>query len=101
MSAPLAVFTRGRIGQVGPPAEVYERPANAFVAGFVGVSNVLERGGRRLTVGPEKIRLPLHDDGADDRVVVVAVAVEGPSFTCDAVPLHISRGSRGTLGRST
>ena len=36
---------------------MYERPANAFVAGFVGVSNVVERGGRRLTVRPEKIRM--------------------------------------------
>ena len=42
MSDRLAVFNRGRIEQVGAPAEVYERPATAFVAGFVGVSNVLE-----------------------------------------------------------
>jgi putative spermidine/putrescine transport system ATP-binding protein len=57
MSDRLAVFDRGRIEQIGAPAEVYERPANAFVAGFVGVSNVVERGGRRLTVRPEKIRM--------------------------------------------
>src|SRR4026207_938634 len=37
-----AVFSRGKIEQVGSPAEVYERPATAFVAGFIGVSNVLE-----------------------------------------------------------
>jgi putative spermidine/putrescine transport system ATP-binding protein len=36
---------------------VYERPANAFVAGFVGVSNVVERDGRRFAVRPEKIRM--------------------------------------------
>ena len=48
MSDRLAVFNRGRIEQVGPPAEVYERPANEFVAGFVGVSNVLERDGPPL-----------------------------------------------------
>ena len=57
MSDRLAVFNRGRIEQVGPPAEVYEQPLNAFVAGFVGVSNLLERGGRRFTVRPEKVRL--------------------------------------------
>ena len=57
MSDRLAVFDRGRIEQIGTPVEVYERPANAFVAGFVGVSNVVERGGRRLTVRPEKIRM--------------------------------------------
>ena len=41
MSDRLAVFNRGRIEQVGTPAEVYERPATAFVAGFVGTSNLL------------------------------------------------------------
>jgi putative spermidine/putrescine transport system ATP-binding protein len=57
MSDRLAVFDRGRIEQIGAPAEVYERPANAFVAGFVGVSNVVERDGKRVTVRPEKIRM--------------------------------------------
>jgi putative spermidine/putrescine transport system ATP-binding protein len=57
MSDRLAVFNAGRIEQVGPPAEVYERPGSSFIAGFVGVSNILERGGRRFTVRPEKVRL--------------------------------------------
>jgi putative spermidine/putrescine transport system ATP-binding protein len=56
MSDRLAVFNEGRIEQVGAPAEVYERPASAFIAGFVGVSNLLERDGRRFTVRPEKVR---------------------------------------------
>ena len=57
MSDRLAVFNDGRIEQVGAPAEVYEHPASEFIAGFIGVSNVLERDGRRFTVRPEKIRL--------------------------------------------
>jgi putative spermidine/putrescine transport system ATP-binding protein len=57
MSDRLAVFNQGRIEQIGTPVDVYERPANEFVAGFIGVSNVLERGGRRFTIRPEKIRL--------------------------------------------
>jgi putative spermidine/putrescine transport system ATP-binding protein len=57
MSDRLAVFNDGRIEQIGAPAEVYERPATEFVAGFVGVSNVLERDGRRFTVRPEKIHM--------------------------------------------
>ncbi|HEY3051615.1 MAG TPA: ABC transporter ATP-binding protein [Gaiellaceae bacterium] len=71
MSDRLAVFDRGRIQQVGSPAEVYERPASAFVAGFVGVSNLLERNGRRFTVRPEKIRMtdagaaPVRGDHAE------------------------------------
>jgi putative spermidine/putrescine transport system ATP-binding protein len=64
MSDRLAVFNEGRIEQIGAPAEVYERPATEFVAGFVGVSNVLERNGRKFTVRPEKIRM--HFDEAGD-----------------------------------
>jgi putative spermidine/putrescine transport system ATP-binding protein len=57
MSDRLAVFNEGRIEQVGAPAEVYEHPGSEFIAGFVGVSNVLERDGRRFTIRPEKVRL--------------------------------------------
>jgi putative spermidine/putrescine transport system ATP-binding protein len=62
MSDRLAVFNQGRIEQLGTPAEVYERPQSAFVAGFVGVSNELERDGRHYAVRPEKIHL--SDAGA-------------------------------------
>jgi putative spermidine/putrescine transport system ATP-binding protein len=64
MSDRLAVFNEGRIEQLGTPAEVYERPETEFVAGFVGISNVLERNGRRFSVRPEKIQM--HFDGAGE-----------------------------------
>ncbi len=57
MSNRIAVFNAGRIEQVSPPVELYERPATEFVAGFVGVSNLLERDGSRFTIRPEKIQL--------------------------------------------
>jgi putative spermidine/putrescine transport system ATP-binding protein len=57
MSDHVAVFNDGRIEQVGAPADVYERPATEFVAGFVGTSNILERDGRRFSVRPERIQL--------------------------------------------
>jgi putative spermidine/putrescine transport system ATP-binding protein len=65
MSDRLAVFNAGRIEQVGTPADVYEHPANEFVAGFVGVSNVVERDGRRFTIRPEKVRLLEESERAD------------------------------------
>src|SRR5687767_4982376 len=43
MSDRIAVFNDGGIEQVGTPAEIYEAPANAFVANFVGTTNVVER----------------------------------------------------------
>jgi putative spermidine/putrescine transport system ATP-binding protein len=65
MSDRLAVFNHGRIEQVGSPAEVYERPATSFVAGFVGVSNLISGEAAEKVVGkaetftvrPEKIRI--------------------------------------------
>jgi putative spermidine/putrescine transport system ATP-binding protein len=57
MSDRIAVFNRGRIEQIGSPAEMYEHPTTRFVAGFIGTSNLLEREGRTFTVRPEKIRV--------------------------------------------
>jgi putative spermidine/putrescine transport system ATP-binding protein len=57
MSDRVAILRDGRIEQVGTPVEVYERPASDFVAGFIGVSNLIEREGRHVTVRPEKIRI--------------------------------------------
>jgi putative spermidine/putrescine transport system ATP-binding protein len=57
MSDRIAVMAHGRLEQVGTPAEVYEHPATEFVAGFVGTSNVIERGGRRFTIRPEKLHV--------------------------------------------
>ena len=69
MSDRLAVFNNGRIEQVGAPADVYERPATRFVAGFVGTSNLLTGEVAKAIVGeagtytvrPEKIRLTTPD----------------------------------------
>jgi putative spermidine/putrescine transport system ATP-binding protein len=57
MSDRIAVLNHGRIEQVGTPLEVYERPQSDFVAGFIGISNLIERDGRHMTVRPEKIQL--------------------------------------------
>jgi putative spermidine/putrescine transport system ATP-binding protein len=64
MSDRIAVFNDGLIEQVSPPVELYERPETEFVAGFVGVSNLLEREGSRFTIRPEKIQL-LEREGGD------------------------------------
>ncbi|MFL5674663.1 MAG: ABC transporter ATP-binding protein [Chloroflexota bacterium] len=80
MSDRLAVFNDGRIEQVGAPADVYERPATRFVAGFVGTSNLLTGAvaeaviGRvgTFTVRPEKIRIedPSVSAGADENTAL-------------------------------
>jgi putative spermidine/putrescine transport system ATP-binding protein len=65
MSDRIAVFNQGRIEQISPPVELYEHPATEFVAGFVGVSNLLERDGSRFTIRPEKIQLVDPDAAAN------------------------------------
>jgi len=75
MSDRLAVFDEGRIEQIGSPAEVYEHPETEFVAGFVGISNVLERDGRRITIRPEKIHI--SEDGAGEPGVIHEVVYVG------------------------
>ena len=53
MADEIAVMNRGRIEQLGPPQELYERPATAFVAGFLGISNLLQG----TVEGPGAVRL--------------------------------------------
>jgi putative spermidine/putrescine transport system ATP-binding protein len=69
MSDRIAVFNEGRIAQLGSPTEVYEHPATAFVAGFVGTSNLLSGEAAQAVLGrdgtwsvrPEKIRVIAAD----------------------------------------
>jgi len=81
MSDRIAVFNEGRIEQVSPPVELYEHPTTEFVAGFVGVSNLLERDGSRFTIRPEKIQLvdpPAAPNGLrTERGRIAAVAYAG------------------------
>jgi len=62
MSDRVAVMANGRIEQVGPPVDVYERPATEFVAGFIGISNLLTRDGVRFVVRPEKLHMLREND---------------------------------------
>ncbi|HWE59948.1 MAG TPA: ABC transporter ATP-binding protein [Solirubrobacteraceae bacterium] len=81
MSDRLAVMNNGRIEQLGTPVDVYEHPANEFVAGFIGVSNLLQRDGRRFTIRPEKVRLT--DPGAP----VAAGSHSEPGAVADVIYL--------------
>ena len=94
MSDRIAVFSDGRLEQVGSPGEIYERPANAFVAGFVGTSNLLERDGRRVTIRPEKIRLL---DAADDAPGSVAGAVAEVVYLGSVTRYVVELDEGGTL----
>jgi putative spermidine/putrescine transport system ATP-binding protein len=76
MSDRVAVMSNGRIEQVGPPVEIYERPATEFVAGFIGISNLLTRDGVRFVVRPEKLRMLLDEDVLEPGMTVEPGVVE-------------------------
>ena len=65
MSDRIAVFNQGKVEQIGTPSEIYEHPATPFVAGFVGVSNLVSGGvaeritgsSRTFSIRPEKIHM--------------------------------------------
>lgn len=72
MSDRVAVFDRGKIQQLDTPAAIYEKPASPFVAGFVGISNLisgaaaqtlLKKSGTWL-VRPEKIQIDAKKPGS-------------------------------------
>ena len=110
MSDRIAVMRQGKIDQLGAPEELYERPQTEFVAGFLGVSNLLDaevagkddrvaelrladgsvvrapsagvNGGGRVRIGvrPEKLRVLPIADGQTEPVPQDTNAIEGTVF---------------------
>ena len=74
MSDRLAVMAHGRIQQVGSPSEVYEEPSTAYVADFLGVSNLMSalgEGGGRIRLGDFHFRAARGDYAARGAVKIV------------------------------
>ena len=69
----VAVLQDGKLQQVGPPRELYERPANLFVAGFIGspAMNLLPQNGRVAGFRPEHVDIAGEGEGIPARVEVV------------------------------
>jgi len=74
MSDRIAVFNKGKIEQIGTPAEIYEYPTTPFVAGFVGISNLvtgevakrITNSDKKFSIRPEKIHLAEANIKVDD-----------------------------------
>ncbi|MFR3729779.1 ABC transporter ATP-binding protein [Lacrimispora sp.] len=68
----IAVLNRGTIEQIGQPTEIYDSPANRFVAGFIGEMNFMEAEGRTVAVRPEDVMLsPCQPEESDYRVIQI------------------------------
>lgn len=78
MSDRIAVFNDGRIQQLAPPSDLYERPDNSFVAGFIGENNKLTGTIEDITGGRALVRLPTGE-------------------LIDATPVNVTRKGQETL----
>jgi multiple sugar transport system ATP-binding protein len=69
----VAVLHEGKLQQVGPPRQLYERPANLFVAGFIGspAMNLLPQNGKVAGFRPEHVDIAGDGEGIAARVEVV------------------------------
>jgi len=86
MADSIAVMNNGKIEQLGSPAELYERPRTAFVAGFLGISNLL----RGQVVGDGLVRL---DEGGEIRVPAAALGQRSGAVAVGIRPEKIRLGS--------
>lgn len=83
LSDTIVVMRDGVIEQTGTPYEVYERPANRFVAGFLGKANFIEENGVTYAVRPEKIKIGSADDPAARMSgVIESLVYSGNLTTC-------------------
>src|SRR5690349_8575559 len=124
MSDRIAVMNRGRVEQVASPEEVYNCPASTFVAGFIGVSNLmpatvtgvdevrLDQGTTIVTptdgfapgdrchavVRPEKLRVELDEDGGADQPRVEGVVASSLYLgTATQIAVDLGEGVRMTV----
>ncbi|MEQ8655585.1 MAG: ABC transporter ATP-binding protein [Kiloniellales bacterium] len=92
----IAVMNKGRVQQVGPPLELYDRPANVFVAGFIGspeinlIDGALAQQDGSLTIACGDFSLPLRQGAISDRA-----ASQGAAVRAGIRPEHISVAAEG------
>ncbi len=121
MSDRLAVMSNGRVEQVGTPSEVYEEPATAYVADFLGVSNLMDArsigrtpdgrsrvalgdfelvatkgdldviGDVKITIRPERVRLEEHGTSGENRLPGMIERVVYVGSTLQAI-VHLAPG---------
>jgi spermidine/putrescine transport system ATP-binding protein len=124
MSDRIAVMSNGRVEQVAPPEEVYERPSTTFVADFLGVSNLMDAeakgasgegrcrvavgefeleagqgeidttGATKITIRPERVRLCPHTEEGPNRLPGM---IERPVYLGNSVQLIVRLANGDTV----
>jgi len=88
----IAVFSGGRIEQVGAPLELYTRPANQFVAGFLGSPRMNFIRGQALAAGSTSMKFEAHGAGLVDLPLPAAGRPTGGDLVLGIRPEHLSVG---------
>jgi len=105
MSDRIAVFNKGRPEQIASPAEIYEHPASAFVAGFVGVSNILSGAAAAAIPGtpaafsirPEKIVMAPSGTSAPQNSCAVDGTITSVLYLGASTRFHVALPAGGEL----
>jgi len=92
MADTIAIMNRGVIEQLGPPQEVYDRPASVFVADFIGApamnfipfAGAYAAGANEVTVGAARIAVPALAEGVSERPLLCGVRPEHVRFDADS-----------------
>ena len=98
MAHKIVVMRDGRVEQVGRPLELYDRPANLFVASFIGSPSMnfmkgktVTRGGRKFVEMAGEILLPLESASVEDgRAVTYGIRPEHISIGEGGIPVKVS-----------
>jgi len=96
----IAVMREGQIAQVGPPREVYERPASRYVAEFLGEANLIAEGGGWRLVRPERMTISptAQADGLAGEVAEIAYLGDRTRYVVRAGPGRPWLVSRANVG---
>jgi multiple sugar transport system ATP-binding protein len=91
MADKIVVMNAGNVEQIGAPLELYDRPNNLFVAGFIGspAMNFLKgkiEGGNFRAEGGEKLPLPRSPNGSDGKPAVYGVRPEHFQLNANGLP---------------
>jgi ABC-type Fe3+/spermidine/putrescine transport system ATPase subunit len=96
MSDRIAIMNHGRIEQLGPPAEIYERPLNAFVGRFLGEANLIEGTIERIETAEAVLR---SRDGIALRARFKGVATPGRAASLFVRPEKLAFGEMANANR--
>ena len=96
----IVVFNGGRIEQAGPPLELYRRPVNTFVAGFLGSPRINLLAARVVAIAPQRLTLALGDGGDVELAIDAPQLHAGDAVTIGIRPEQLATDSQPPAGRA-